>query len=129
MRRGNGSGNVIKIASTNGLASPRATAIRIARREASSLVITVGCALTNEGNRRPPRREAPPVGVRVDRVVRHQVPLLCGEGGSDLSCVKPPTTTVPIPKTNNNMDTSEVLHAAHHQGFLRVNWFFLSSYR
>ena len=26
--------------------------------------------LTNQGNRRPPRREAPPVGVRVDRVVR-----------------------------------------------------------
>src|SRR6185437_9728847 len=27
-------------------------------------------SLTNQGNRRPPRREAPPVGVRVDRVVR-----------------------------------------------------------
>ena len=27
-------------------------------------------ALTNQGNRRPPRRAAPPVGVRVDRVVR-----------------------------------------------------------
>jgi hypothetical protein len=26
--------------------------------------------LTNQGNRRPPRRAAPPVGVRVDRVVR-----------------------------------------------------------
>jgi hypothetical protein len=26
--------------------------------------------LTNQGNRRPPRRVAPPVGVRVDRVVR-----------------------------------------------------------
>src|SRR6185295_12664364 len=49
--------------------SPRATASRIARREASSLVITVGCALTNQGSRRPPRREAPPVGIHVDRVV------------------------------------------------------------
>jgi len=28
------------------------------------------CGLTNQGNRRPPRRTAPPVGVRVDRVVR-----------------------------------------------------------
>ena len=28
------------------------------------------CALTYQGNRRPPRRAAPPVGVRVDRVVR-----------------------------------------------------------
>src|SRR6476659_10428793 len=29
--------------------------------------------LTNQGNRRPPRRAAPPVGVRVDRVVRRHV--------------------------------------------------------
>jgi len=32
--------------------------------------MTLECALTNQGNRRPPRRAAPPVGVRVDRVVR-----------------------------------------------------------
>ena len=29
--------------------------------------------LTNQGNRRPPRCEAPPVGVRVDRVLRRQL--------------------------------------------------------
>jgi len=29
-----------------------------------------GWRLTYQGNRRPPRRAAPPVGVRVDRVVR-----------------------------------------------------------
>src|SRR6185312_5509992 len=29
--------------------------------------------LTNQGNRQPPRRAAPPVGVRVDRVVRPRI--------------------------------------------------------
>src|SRR4029079_8975105 len=32
--------------------------------------LSIERCLTNQGNRRPPRRAAPPVGVRVDRVVR-----------------------------------------------------------
>jgi len=39
------------------------------------------CALTNQGNRRPPRREAPPVGVRVDRVVRARGATTVVKGG------------------------------------------------
>src|SRR6185312_16727840 len=38
-------------------------------------------ALTNQGNRRPPRREAPPVGVRVDRVVRARGATAAAKGG------------------------------------------------
>jgi len=37
--------------------------------------------LTYQGNRRPPRREAPPVGVRVDRVVRARGATTMVEGG------------------------------------------------
>jgi hypothetical protein len=39
------------------------------------------CALTNQGNRRPPRRAAPPVGVRVDRVVRARGATVMVKGG------------------------------------------------
>ena len=33
----------------------------------------VACCLTNKGSRRPPRRAAPPAGVRADRVVRRHL--------------------------------------------------------
>src|SRR6185312_9533883 len=53
--------------------------------------------LTNQGNRRPPRRAAPPVGVRVDRVVRG--PLTQHGGPTRTTFVHPWRPRVAKPRT------------------------------
>jgi len=52
-----------------------------ARRSGQALRKRVNGSLTNQGNRRPPRRAAPPVGVRVDRVVRAHGATTVAKGG------------------------------------------------